>query len=193
MAKATPEGPDQSAKYSKIYSEIRVVRDLKNGGANGFDLAPDATTRAVIADLLGANAIRKLRFRGEIRAFNKSDWRLDAKLGATVDQPCVITAEKVTTRIDVPVIRLFKKRPEEEPTGGEVEFDGADEIERLGNEIDLGAVLSESLLLALPDYPRIEGAQLKAAVYTEPGITPMGKDEAKPFATLAGLRDKLNK
>ncbi|NOX72691.1 MAG: DUF177 domain-containing protein [Alphaproteobacteria bacterium] len=185
----TPE----TAKQTTGYAEIRVVRDLKDGGANRFELTPDATARVVITNQIGAIAIRKLRFKGELRAHNKSDWRLEATLGATVDQACVVTAQKVTTRVDVPVIRLFQNPTDEELQGGEVEFDGEDEIEPLTEEIDLGAILSEALLLALPDYPRIEGAQLQESVFTEPGITPLGEAEAKPFAALAALRDKLQK
>jgi uncharacterized metal-binding protein YceD (DUF177 family) len=197
MPKVTPQAPEQAAEQTAEqtagYSEIRTVRDLKNSGANGFDLAPDASERAAVAEQLGAIAIRKLRFKGEIRAHNKTDWRLTATLGATVDQTCVVTAEKVTTRVDVPVIRLFEKPVDEELQGGEVEFDGDDEIEPLGDEIDLGAILSEALLLALPDYPRIKGAELQESSFTEPGITPMDEAETKPFAALAALRDKLQK
>jgi uncharacterized metal-binding protein YceD (DUF177 family) len=187
MSKVTPEVPEQSAGYS----EIRVVRDLKNRGANGFDLTPDTAACRLIAGQLGVISIRKLRFQGELHPHNKTDWQLSAKLGATVDQTCVVTAEKVTTRVDVSVKRLFQTRMDEDHSGGEVEFDGEDEIEQLSEEIDLGAVLSEALLLALPDYPRIEGAQLEESVFTEPGITPMEEAETKPFAALAALRGKL--
>ena len=53
--------------------------------------------------------------------------------------------------------------------------------------------MAEALALALPDYPRAPDATLENAQVTEPGIAPMSDEDARPFAALAGLRDKLQK
>jgi len=66
-----------------------------------------------------------------------------------------------------------------------------DSLEPLGREIDLWRVMSEALALALPDYPRAEGAELGTLKVTEPGKEAMGEDDLKPFAGLAGLKSKL--
>ena len=140
-------------------------------------------------DLLG---LRKLSFVGRVEAEGKKDWVLTAKLGATVVQPCVVTLEPVTTRIDVPVTRTFLADwadPEDE----EFEIPEGDETEALGAEIDPTQVMIEALSLALPLYPRKEGAELEQADYTEPGKQAMTDEDAKPFAGLAGLRDALKK
>ncbi len=172
---------------------ILVVADLTTKRPTAFALQPTAGERTALAEDLGVTAIRKLRFSGEIRPEGKRDWRLDATLGATVEQPCVVTLDPVTTRIDVPVTRRFLTDMPDltEDDEGEVEMPEDDTIEPLGREIDLMAVMAEALALNLPLYPRAQGADLGAAVFAEPGVTPMQDEDAKPFAGLAELRGKL--
>ncbi len=170
---------------------IRVA-DLKGSRPTGFVLSPDASARAAIAEDLGILNVRKLRFEGDIAADGNQDWKLTGNLGATVVQPCVVTLDPVTTRIDVVVTRRFlADMPEVDPEEEEIEMFDDDSIEPLSNEIDAAAVMVEALALHLPLYPRKDGAELGAAVFTEPGQKPMLDEDAKPFAGLAGLRDKL--
>ena len=136
--------------------------------------------------------LRKVSLRGTLLPEGKRDWRLEAVLGATVTQPCVVTLAPVTTRIDEPLERIWRAELEI-PTGDEVEMPEDVSEEQLGREIDLGQVLSEALALALPAWPRAEGAELGEAVYTAPDATPMRDEDARPFAGLAGLRDALKK
>ena len=68
-----------------------------------------------------------------------------------------------------------------------------DTIERLGAWIDPAVVMIEALTLAVPDYPRKDDVTLGEAVYTKPGDAPMTEADARPFAGLAGLRDKLGR
>jgi uncharacterized metal-binding protein YceD (DUF177 family) len=51
--------------------------------------------------------------------------------------------------------------------------------------------LAEALALALPLYPRAPGAELGEAAFTEPGKPVLRDEDARPFAGLAHLRDKL--
>ena len=66
-----------------------------------------------------------------------------------------------------------------------------DTLDVLPETLDLTALMTEALALALPDYPRKDGADLGAATYAEDGIAPMTDEEVRPFAALKGLRDKL--
>src|SRR5690606_24029022 len=120
--------------------------------------------------------IRKLTFHGTIRAEGRHDWRLDGVLGATVVQACVVSAEPVTTRIDTEIHRLYV-RDLPPPTEAELEIPADDAPEPLGAAIDPGAVMVEALALALPDYPRAEGAELPDSATDE---TP--DERPNPFA-----------
>ncbi|MCV6584083.1 MAG: DUF177 domain-containing protein [Marinibacterium sp.] len=168
------------------------VADLSPHHPTPFALQPQAPALRAIADELGLLGLRKLRLEGTVEASGKRDWRLRATLGATVVQPCVITLDPVTTRIDVPVERLYLARYVD-PDGEEAEMPEDDRIEPLPETLDLDALLIEALALNLPQYPRADGASLGEAVFTEPGETPMRDEDARPFAGLSALRDQLKK
>ncbi len=168
------------------------VADLSPNAENAFALRPDAPTLAVIAEALDLSALRKLSFTGRIVAQGATGWELQARLGATVVQPCVVTLEPVTTRIDEDVVRRFV-RDYSEPDEPEAEMPDDDTTEALGAWIDPGRVMQEALALAVPDYPRKQDAELGQVVVTKPGETPMTDEDARPFAGLAGLRDSLKK
>lgn len=172
----TPDNPE----FARVV-DLRKLRDLPRFG---FDVAPDSTEAAALARLLGAQGLRKMRFAGQLTPIAGGGWQLDAIIGATVTQPCVVSLEPVITRIDEPVRRTFLPGI----AGGAeivVSPDEDDEIEPLRDRIDLGRIAIEALALALPAYPRKEGASLA------PGGDDGEIDRPKPFAALAALREKL--
>lgn len=172
------------------YSHPIRVADLAARRVTPFELSPSADDLRALAADMGASIVRKLRFAGTLAPLGKRDWRLEANLGATVVQPCVVTLAPVTTRIDQSVVRTFLADMPK-PTEPEAEIPEDDTIEPLGPVIDLGAVLAEALALAMPLYPRAAGAELGEMVAAEPGVTPLRDGEIKPFAGLAALRDRL--
>jgi uncharacterized metal-binding protein YceD (DUF177 family) len=153
-------------------------------------LEPDAEARRAIAAEVGAQVLRKLRFEGVLRPEGKQDWRLEAKLGVTAVQPCVVTLEPVTTRIDVPVLRSYRADVAD-PDADEIEMPDDDTVEPLPATLDLLALITEAVALALPDYPRAPGVELGPAQFAAPGVAPMTDEDTKPLAGLAALRDKL--
>lgn len=157
------------------------VADLNARGTHRFDLRPSATARAELARKLQIVGLKKLAFRGTLAPEGRSDWRLEGLLGATAVQACVITADPVTSRIDIPVLRRFL-RDMPVPAEPEAEIPEDDSLEPLGPVIDPGAVMAEALALALPDYPRAPGASL------QPLDASGSRDN--PFAVLAPLRSK---
>lgn len=157
-----------------------------------FELAPGAEARSRLAEELGISAIRKLSFRGRIAPHGSRDLSLEADLGATVVQPCVVTLEPVTTRIDEAVTRRYLADMPDLPGGDEIEMPEDDTAEPLPREIDVEQVMAEALALALPPWPRAEGVDAVDLAVTEPGKSPMTDDDAKPFAALKSLRGKLD-
>ncbi|NBT33687.1 MAG: DUF177 domain-containing protein, partial [Rhodobacteraceae bacterium] len=104
----------------------------------------------------------------------------------------VVTLDPVTTRIDESVTRSYvAEMPEIEP--GEVEMPEDDTVDPLPVTLDLTEVMIEALALALPAFPRAEGAELGSLVVTAPGLTPMTDEVARPFAGLGALKKALEK
>ena len=168
------------------------VSELAQNRATPFSFRPDSLQLKAIAAELKVLGLRKLSFEGQIKAVGSADWKLEAKLGATVIQPCVVTLEPVTTRIDVPVERLFL-RGFVDVDAPEAEMPDDDTTEALTAWIDPEAIMHEALTLNLPLYPRADDAALGELVVTEPGVTPMRDEDARPFAGLADLKDQLSR
>lgn len=187
------EASDCMSKSPESPRTLRVA-DLPQNRATPFELRPGAAALEAIAKDMGLLGLRKLSFKGTVRAEGTSDWVLEGTLGATVVQPCVVTLDPVTTRIDGPVRRLYLADPSPIlPEGEEIEMPEDDGAEPLGDSIDLEGVMIEELALALPAWPRSEGAGIGSVTVTEPGLTPLSEEAMKPFAGLAALRDKLGK
>jgi uncharacterized metal-binding protein YceD (DUF177 family) len=170
------------------------VSDLSSRRETPFDLQPDADARAAIATQIGLMALKKLRFTGKIAPSGARGWTLTGRLGATVVQPCVVTLDPVTSRIDEDVERQFMPAEyfEEAEAGSEMEMPEDTSAEPLGQIISAHDAMVESLLLVLPQYPRSDSAELGDAVFAEDGVTPLKDEDTKPFAGLAALRDQLD-
>ncbi len=178
------------AVLTNLPSETLRIADLATRKPTQFDLSPSADDRAAIARALDIVTIKKLRFTGQIAPLGRNDWELTAQMGATVVQSCVVTLDPVTTRLDESIVRRYLANFDE-PSEEEVEMTADENAEDLPATLDLIHVLTESLSLALPPYPRQDGAELGDAVFTQPGAAPMTDEAARPFAGLAGLRDSL--
>jgi uncharacterized metal-binding protein YceD (DUF177 family) len=159
---------------------------LSTRTATPFDLRPNGPERAGLAAYLDILAIPEMRFRGTITPTGRRDLVLDGELTARVVQPCVVTLEPVTTRLTERVERRYVE-DFVLPEGDEVEMPEDDGIEPLPQAIDLGAVATEALALALPLYPRAPGAALGETVHAADGVVPLRDADLRPFAGLAGL------
>jgi len=143
-------------------------------------------TRAALAEALNLSAIDSFDavltvtpLRGGIRALGR--------LVADIVQPSVVTFEPVGQHIDEPVDRVFLPEAQDhKPTPGSEVFidledeDFPDHID--GPEVDLSALLIETLALAIDHYPRRPGESLDSL-----GID-LGGGPSGPFAALEKLK-----
>ncbi|MBB5721983.1 uncharacterized metal-binding protein YceD (DUF177 family) [Loktanella ponticola] len=173
----------------KPLTQFRMA-DLATRKATTFHLMPDRDALKALAAEMGIIEIRKLRLDGEIAPQGGRDWHLVAKLGATVVQECVVTLAPVVTRIDEPFTRTYVAEFEE-IEASEAEMPEDDTVEPIPGVLDLNVLLAEALSLAIPPFPRAEGAEFGKAVYAEDGATPMTDEDAKPFAGLGALKAAL--
>ena len=156
--------------------------------ATGRDLkvSLNEPTRAALAEALNLSAIDSFEavltvtpLRGGIRALGR--------LVADIVQPSVVTFEPVGQHIDEPVDRVFLPEAQDhKPTPGSEVFidledeDFPDHID--GPEVDLSALLIETLALAIDPYPRRPGESLDSL-----GID-LGGGPSGPFAALEKLK-----
>ena len=188
MPPSSPSKPGPAPENRPVLS----VAALERSGARPVALVPGPDVLAQLRRALGLSGLRKVALRGTLAPLGRHDWQLTATLGATMVQPCVVSLAPVTTRIDEKVERIWRAEMwQPDQPDSEIEMPEDVREEPLGREIDLGAVLAEALALAVPAYPRAEGARLQEAVFTEPGAVPMRDEDARPFAALAGLKGRL--
>lgn len=157
--------------------------------ATGRDLkvSLDEATRERLAEELKLTAIDSFEavlvvtpLRGGIRALGR--------LKAEIVQPSVVSFEPVGQQIDEPVDRVFLPEPHghQKPTPGSELFidleddDFPDHID--GPEVDLSALLIETLALAIDAYPRLPDESLDSL-----GID-LGNGPSGPFAGLEKLK-----
>ena len=149
-----------------------------------LDLVADEIERTAIAKRLSLPSLGRLDAHVTLSRTGEQV-RAEGRLGAALDQSCVVTGDPVSTSVDEPFAILFTP----EPTGG-----GADVEVELGQEdcdvvfhdgaiIDLGGAIADSLALSLDLYPRSAGAD---AALREAGV--LSEEQAGPFAILSKLR-----
>ena len=185
MNSATPS--DDTKRHS-----LRVA-DLRQSKGTHFDVRFSAGDQQSAAKTLEIPGVAKMRFHGQITPLGSADWELKGTVGATVTQECVLTLVPVKTRMDEQVYRIFRKDVPDYEDGSVVELNMDEHEEPLGAEIDLFAIAVEAIALALPPYPKAEGAALETTAFAGEDVTPMSDEDAKPFASLAALKDKLQK
>lgn len=174
-----------------VMSQPLRLSDLPQRRGTPVRLAPDSGQLDALADRLNVETLRKVLLQGELAPGPGRDWTLTAHLGATVVQPCRVTTEPVTTRIEEDVVRRYT-RDLPEPAGDEFEMPEDDSVEAMPAVLDLGDVLEEALALNIPAFPRAPGAEDLDLTARPPGAAPIEEeDTVKPFAGLAALKAKM--
>ncbi|MFO1103748.1 MAG: DUF177 domain-containing protein [Methylocystis sp.] len=150
-----------------------------------------SATPADCAALASHNAIPAVHaLRAQLRA---KRWRgdgleIEGELRASVRQACVASLEEFDSELVEPIHMRFAPPPEEAPRSrrrheepAEITMDEDPPDPLIGGGVDLGAVVSEFLTLALDPYPRKPGAH-----FVEP--TGDGAQVVSPFAALGRLK-----
>ena len=156
----------------------------------GLHLEIDAPEplRAELAALAGLRELGRLSAVFDLTR-RGAGVRVTGNVSARVGQTCVVTLEPVESDIDEPVDLRFAPQAVA-PASAKSETVAAhtsdeDPPEPLfGDELDLGAIATEFLLLGIDPYPRkpdAEFAPVKA-----------GDATAKPFAALEALKKRLS-
>lgn len=169
-------------------SRLRLDR-LSRHAPSPFEHVFSGAERKEIAAALDLPGIERMRITGRLVPEEHGDLRLEARLTARAVQECVVTFAPVRSNLDEKISRHYLARIEEPPPG-ESEMGDEDE-EELPRVLDLGELAQEVLSLTLPHWPRAEGVDEDEWQALPPGAAPITKE--KPFAGLAGLRERMGK
>ena len=169
---------------------IRIDR-LPTSGRD-VEVTPDAAALLAMAEILKISAVE--RFHATLTAVPlRGGIRVQGNLTARIVQASVVTFEPVSQDIDEPVDRVFlpgTEKPRNPAPGAEifVDLDDDDFPDHIdGPEVDLSALLLETLALAIDPYPRLPGENLATLGIDGPEL------EEGPFARLKALKTPSDK
>ena len=150
-----------------------------------LDLVADESECAAIAKRLGLPSVDRLEAHVTL-AKTGNVVRASGRLGASLDQNCVVTNDPVPAHIDEPFEMVFMPEPAETSPDEEIELgeSDCDVVFYDGAAIDLGTAIADTLALGLDPYPRSAGAD---AALKEAGV--LTEEQASPFAALAKLKN----
>lgn len=163
---------------------IRVDR-LPSAGRD-MQVSLDAPTRAELARTLKLTSVERFEASMTIVPL-RGGLRAQGRLVARIVQPSVVSFEPVSQDIDEAIDRVFLPEPQDaRPTPGSEVFvdledqDFPDHFD--GAEVDLSALLTETLALAIEPYPRLPGESLESL-----GLD-LNAEGSGPFSDLAKLK-----
>lgn len=165
---------------------VHLVTDIAESGRR-VERSATAAECAAVASELGLAACRRVDVRYQLRPLPGGRYRLEGRLGAEVEQACVVTLEPMPQIIDEALDVTFSPGAEiREDTSSEREILSEPDIEPLADgRIEAGRVVFELLASAIDPYPRRDGAEF---AWSDPVVeTPGAKS---PFAALAKLKEK---
>ena len=160
-----------------------AVADVPETGLR-VALAADERTRLSVAKLADLRALSRFEATFELARHGRGGLHLVGTLSATVGQICVLTLEPIENEVEENIDLVFAPAAISiaEATGSveEVSLDGPEPL--ADGVIDLGALATEFLILAIDPYPRKPGA-----VFSGPA-----EDRAadSPFASLSRLKGR---
>ena len=167
--------------------EIEVASLPPEG--RSFDLVPDEATRKLLAEVANVVAVPVLKVTMEVRPAGADGAEVAGKLEGVVRQTCVVSLEEFGNPVAEDFSVDFAVAPESQAT-----TDDEEEIEDLpdpivNGKIDLGALATEFLVLAVDPYPRKPGVEFSGGVAE--AVAPEPK--RSPFEGLSALKDKVKK
>ncbi|HET7848890.1 MAG TPA: DUF177 domain-containing protein [Pseudolabrys sp.] len=160
-----------------------AVDDIPETGEH-IDIEAPEPDREAVAKAAGLRALPRLSARFDLSR-RGGDVHVRGEVNARVRQTCVVTLDPIENEISESIDLLFAPAAarQENDTGGRAVRASSDEPEPLiGGTIDLGALATEFLMLAIDPYPRKPGAEFRP---------PKSGDAAsRPFAALEALKKR---
>lgn len=178
--------PDAAPEFSRRL-DLDALRE-SGGGAVAVEATPDEC--AALARRYGANAVKRLAFKGEAAPWGPGGWRVAGRVRAVLNQTCVVTLEPIETVVDERVERRFAPAARLAEAEALLPAEARDDLDSLDMGVDAGEIAAETVALALDPYPRKPGVAFGSRIQGPPGAEPLTDEAARPFAKLAALRER---
>lgn len=161
------------------------VEDIPEEGED-ITLSPDEETRAALARFTGVLAVPAFTARLRLLPDGTGGAIVTGTFDASVRQNCVVSLEPFDNPVHEEIALRFapeSAKPAKSP-GPDIEIEESDPSDSIiDGVIDLGAVMSEFLILGIDPYPKKPGV-----VFTPPATKDDQRDN--PFAVLEKLKKK---
>jgi uncharacterized metal-binding protein YceD (DUF177 family) len=166
-----------------VWNHPVAVADIPEEGEE-ITLAPDEETRAALARFADVVAVPVLSARLYLQPDGAGGAMVTGELNATVKQNSVVSLEPFENKVHEEIaLRFAPEGAVQKAPDPDFDLDESDPSDAIKNGvIDLGAVVSEFLLLGIDPYPRKPGE-----VFTPPQSGD-GEKRDNPFAALAKLK-----
>jgi hypothetical protein len=149
-----------------------------------IEAAPEI--RAAVAELAGVREVAALTAAFDLTRHGPGV-HVTGRVRGNVGQTCVVTLEPVDNAVDEAIdVRFIPGADAGTATGHELHVQDVDEEPPeplVGNQVDLGQLATEFLILGIDPYPRKPGA-----AFTPPAVEDAGEH---PFAALEALKKRL--
>jgi uncharacterized metal-binding protein YceD (DUF177 family) len=155
------------------------LEDVPETGLH-LDLVADERVRTGLAALAGVPSMPRLEAVIDL-ARHGNGLRATGQVSATVEQICVVTLEPMENQVEESIDVIFAPSSTGDFDGQNASLEADEPPEVLSDgTADLGAIVTEFLLLGIDPYPRKPGAEF---------APPAEKSTAgTPFAALAKLK-----
>ncbi|MEM9206251.1 MAG: YceD family protein, partial [Pseudomonadota bacterium] len=147
-----------------------------------------------LADALGVDGVESLNVDIEVKPWRKAGLTVSGEVRIMATRTCSVTLDAYLETVAAPVLRRFSPDGERGQTNlktiADIHFDDDDPPDALdGLELDLGEVILEAIILAMPLHPRKPDVEFDPNTVREMNENqPTDDGETnRPFANLADL------
>jgi uncharacterized metal-binding protein YceD (DUF177 family) len=156
-----------------------AVEDIPETGLHR-DIDASAAERAGVAEIAAVRDVPRLTASFDLTRLG-AGVRVEGRVSATVGQTCVVSLEPVENEVEEAIGLTFAPVAADVANAKAASGDEAPEP-LVGGAVDLGAIATEFLILAIDPYPRKAGAQF---------VPPKAEaDGPHPFAALEALKKR---
>ena len=179
------EERDLQAWESPPFSRRIKISKLHPKSSNRFSIKLNVLEKSNLAKFLNVTQIHLFKCAIDLQP-SKPGWLVLGRINLIASQLCVITLEKVRTNLQIPLKRHLT--PERERLINESVLLDLDLVDSdpLNESVELGDIISEEIILVLPQYPRKKGAGFqKDSIFLE------NDEKPNPFQKLSKLKKHM--